>query len=215
MPAKSVVKKVKSNKTGLSEDILLGLYISLVKTRTTDERLRKLFRQGRFAGTYFSAVGQEATTVGPTYGLRKDDIIAPSHREIGAAITKGIPLEKMIKDTDLEQRLVIRKKERLDEYTYNEKAHASVISSPSRSFLALELILEPSGKTTLEQSPTDGIYEKWVYIVEGELTCILGEEKFVLLSKDTISFDSAVPHIFENNGRKKCICTIITNPKHF
>ena len=127
----------------------------------------------------------------------------------------GIPLEKMIKDTDLEQRLVIRKKERLDEYTYNEKAHASVISSPSRSFLALELILEPSGKTTLEQSPTDGIYEKWVYIVEGELTCILGEEKFVLLSKDTISFDSAVPHIFENNGRKKCICTIITNPKHF
>jgi len=95
MSAKSAVKKVKSNKTGLSEDILLGLYISLVKTRTTDERLRKLFRQGRFAGTYFSAVGQEATTAGPTYGLRKDDIIAPSHREIGAAITKGIPLEKI------------------------------------------------------------------------------------------------------------------------
>jgi len=61
-----------------------------------DERLRKLFRQGRYAGTYFSAVGQEATTVGPTYGLRKEDIIAPSHREIGAAITKGITVEKII-----------------------------------------------------------------------------------------------------------------------
>ncbi len=95
MSTRSAVKKVKPNKTGLSEDILLGLYISLVKTRTTDERLRKLFRQGRFAGTYFSAVGQEATTVGPTFGLRKEDIIAPSHREIGAAITKGIPLEKI------------------------------------------------------------------------------------------------------------------------
>ena len=95
MSPKSTTKNRKSNKTGLSDEILLGLYINLVKTRTTDERLRKLFRQGRFAGTYFSAVGQEATTVGPAYGLRKEDIIAPSHREIGAAITKGIPLEKI------------------------------------------------------------------------------------------------------------------------
>jgi TPP-dependent pyruvate/acetoin dehydrogenase alpha subunit len=95
MSPKSTAKKSKSNKTGLSEEILLGLYVYIVKTRTTDERLRKLFRQGRFAGTYFSAVGQEATTVGPAYGLRKGDIIAPSHREIGAAITKGISLEKI------------------------------------------------------------------------------------------------------------------------
>jgi len=127
----------------------------------------------------------------------------------------GVPLEKMIKDTDLEHRLVIRKKERLDEYTYNEKVHASVISSPNRSFLALELILEPSGITAVEQSPTDGKYEKWIYVVEGALTCILGGEKFVLYSKDTISFDSTVPHSFENKGKKKCICTIIINPKHF
>lgn len=95
MPSKTSAPKPKQNDTGLSENVLLRLYIDLVKTRTTDERLRKLFRQGRYAGTYFSAVGQEATTVGPTYGLRKEDIIAPSHREIGAAITKGIPLEKI------------------------------------------------------------------------------------------------------------------------
>jgi len=78
---------------GLPEETLLELYTNLLKTRLLDERFRKLFRQGRFAGTYFSAVGQEATTVGPTYGLRDDDIIAPSHREIGANVTKGVPLE--------------------------------------------------------------------------------------------------------------------------
>ncbi len=77
---------------GLSEDVLVGLYTNLMKTRLLDERFRKLFRQGRYAGTYFSAVGQEATTVGPTYGLRDDDIIGPSHREIGANVTKGVPL---------------------------------------------------------------------------------------------------------------------------
>jgi TPP-dependent pyruvate/acetoin dehydrogenase alpha subunit len=96
MPPKQTLKKPKLKDIGLSDEVLLGLYINLVKTRTVDERLRKLFRQGRYAGTYFSAVGQEATTVGPTYGLRKDDIIAPSHREIGAAITKGITVEKVV-----------------------------------------------------------------------------------------------------------------------
>ena len=96
MASKQTLKKPDLKEIGLSEEVLLGLYTNLVKTRTVDERLRKLFRQGRYAGTYFSAVGQEATTVGPTYGLRKEDIIAPSHREIGAAITKGIPIEKII-----------------------------------------------------------------------------------------------------------------------
>jgi TPP-dependent pyruvate/acetoin dehydrogenase alpha subunit len=86
-PGKITLKKI-----GLPKETVVALYENLLKTRLLDERFRKLFRQGRFAGTYFSAVGQEATTVGPTYGLRDEDIIAPSHREIGAAVTKGIPL---------------------------------------------------------------------------------------------------------------------------
>lgn len=89
-------KKPSLKQVGLSETVLLDLYTNLLKTRLLDERLRKLFRQGRFAGTYFSAVGQEATTVGPTYGLRDEDIIAPSHREIGANVTKGVPLELIV-----------------------------------------------------------------------------------------------------------------------
>jgi len=95
MSPKKESNKPSLESIGLSEETLMGLFTNLVKTRTLDERFRKLFRQGRFAGTYFSAVGQEATTVGPTYGLRDDDIIAPSHREIGAAVTKGVPLDRI------------------------------------------------------------------------------------------------------------------------
>ncbi|RKX31726.1 MAG: pyruvate dehydrogenase (acetyl-transferring) E1 component subunit alpha [Candidatus Zixiibacteriota bacterium] len=96
MPATKIAAKPSLKQIGLSKETLLGLYTNLLKTRMLDERFRKLFRQGRFAGTYFSAVGQEATTVGPTYGLRDEDIIAPSHREIGAAVTKGIPLVHIV-----------------------------------------------------------------------------------------------------------------------
>ncbi len=95
MPA-NAEKKITLKEIGLPEQTVFGLYVSLLKTRMLDERLRKLFRQGRFAGTYFSAVGQEATTVGPTYGLRDDDIIGPSHREIGASVTKGVPLKTIV-----------------------------------------------------------------------------------------------------------------------
>jgi TPP-dependent pyruvate/acetoin dehydrogenase alpha subunit len=96
MPTTKAAGKKSLNKTGLSNETLLGLYGNLLKTRLLDERFRKLFRQGRFAGTYFSAVGQEATTVGPTYGLVDGDIIAPSHREIGASVTRGVPLDKIV-----------------------------------------------------------------------------------------------------------------------
>ena len=72
---------------------LRELYYLLLLTRNLDERARKLFKQARFTGTYFSAVGQEATTVVPSYGLRKEDVIAPSHREIGANIAKGVPIK--------------------------------------------------------------------------------------------------------------------------
>ncbi|MBF0570581.1 MAG: cupin domain-containing protein [Candidatus Omnitrophica bacterium] len=127
----------------------------------------------------------------------------------------GIPLEKLIKDTELEGRLIIRKDERLDEYTYNDKVQANVISSPSRSFLALEMLLEVGGKTVWEHSPLIGNYEKWIYVINGRLTCYLGNEKFVLDKRDSISFESSIPHCFENSSGKPCLCIVIANPKHF
>lgn len=128
----------------------------------------------------------------------------------------GITLEELLKETEQESKLVIRKKERLDEYTYNDKVSASVVSAPNRSFLALELNLEPSGKTSTEQSPRDkGTFEKWVYVLEGELTCVVGKEKFKLSGKDTISFDSCLPHHFENNSKKRSLCIVFQNPKYF
>jgi TPP-dependent pyruvate/acetoin dehydrogenase alpha subunit len=64
----------------------------MLKCRTVEERIRVLFRQGRFAGNYFAAVGQEATQVGATLDLLPEDAIAPSHRNFITHIMKGTPL---------------------------------------------------------------------------------------------------------------------------
>jgi TPP-dependent pyruvate/acetoin dehydrogenase alpha subunit len=81
---------------GLQAPELRELYTLLLRTRLLDERMRKLFKAGRFAGTYFSAVGQEATTVGPVYALRPTDWVAPSHRELGALVAKRVPVETIL-----------------------------------------------------------------------------------------------------------------------
>lgn len=96
---KDVIDKATSDTAsrGVTADDQRKLYHFLVKTRLFDERCRRLFKQGRFPGTYFSAVGQEAAGVGSAFGLRPEDVIAPSHRELGAYVAKGIPLVHFMK----------------------------------------------------------------------------------------------------------------------
>ncbi len=75
--------------------LLRRLYAYMLKCRMVEERIRLLYRQGRFAGNYFAAVGQEATEVGATIDLLPEDTIAPSHRNFVTHIMKGTPLRLM------------------------------------------------------------------------------------------------------------------------
>ena len=77
----------------LSKEQLLEMYTLLVRCRQVDERARLLFRQGKFKGNFYSAVGQEATHVGTLYGSRKSDWVGPSHRDSVGGIVKGVPLK--------------------------------------------------------------------------------------------------------------------------
>jgi TPP-dependent pyruvate/acetoin dehydrogenase alpha subunit len=73
-------------------ELLRRLYSYMLKCRIVEERIRVLYRQGRFAGNYFAAVGQEATEVGTTLDLQPEDTVAGSHRNFVTNIMKGTPL---------------------------------------------------------------------------------------------------------------------------
>src|SRR3989440_11012378 len=79
----------------LPEAKLKQLYSYMLKCRTLEERARILFKQGKFAGNYYAAVGQEATEVGCSIDLEEQDCIAPSHRDFISHIMKGTPLKLM------------------------------------------------------------------------------------------------------------------------
>src|SRR5881275_768519 len=95
-PAQTKSPKTGSNGSApLPEELLKRLYSYMLKCRMVEEKARTLFKQGRFAGNYYAAVGQEATEVGCTIDLRPEDTIAPAHRDFIANIMKGTPLKFM------------------------------------------------------------------------------------------------------------------------
>lgn len=69
---------------------LLQMYYYLRLTRTLEDRITALYRQGRILGGVYTSHGMEAIAVGYASALEQDDIIAPYHRDMGAFLIKGI-----------------------------------------------------------------------------------------------------------------------------
>ena len=81
---------------GLSRSQLLELYYYMRLTRTLEERLVGLHRQGKVVGGLFRSLGQEADAVGSAFALdrTKGDILSPLIRNLGSMLVQGAtPLE--------------------------------------------------------------------------------------------------------------------------
>lgn len=173
--------------------------------RDLEGRLIEIF--GRKALRYNSLYRIEA-------GLREARVSSLSQICIGL----GASLKEIKEGTEEETNSIvdsIKKREKIAQYVYSEKAYAQILSKEKQPFLAARLILEPQGKTKLEQDPiTLGKFEKWVYGLKGKITCVVGQEKYILGKDDALCFESNIPHYFENNSNLKASCIIIQNPKH-
>src|ERR1035437_4444740 len=80
----------------ISNEKLVQLYSTMLKCRMMEERIRILFKQCKFSGNYYAAIGQEAAAVGAAIDLLPEDTIGPSHRDFITNSIKGAPLDKMI-----------------------------------------------------------------------------------------------------------------------
>jgi len=130
----------------------------------------------------------------------------------------GISLKELKEGTDEETSNlvdIISKRDKIAQYVYSPKAKAELLTTEKQPFLSLRLVLEPGGKTNIEQDPLElGRFEKWVYGLRGKTTCTIANTKYVLKKDDALCFESTLPHYFENNTPKRAVCLIIQNPKH-
>lgn len=69
----------------------LDLLYFMRLTRSLEDRLENLLKQGKIVGGLFRSLGQEATAVGSAYALDKSsgDILSPLTRDLGAILVMG------------------------------------------------------------------------------------------------------------------------------
>lgn len=76
--------------SGLTRDQLLDICYHLRLTRSLEERIGILYRQGKVIGGVYLSTGQEAVSIGAAFALEPGDVIVPSHRDLGAHLLRGI-----------------------------------------------------------------------------------------------------------------------------
>ena len=79
----------------ISKNIQLEMYRRMVRIREFELTAIDLFKRGQVKGAVHPYIGQEASGVGVCMALRKDDLIAGTHRSHGHNLAKGADPGKM------------------------------------------------------------------------------------------------------------------------
>jgi 2-oxoisovalerate dehydrogenase E1 component len=81
---------------GYSKEHLLQLYYFMCLTRATDIEIVKMSRKGIALGKHLPCAGNEATAVGATMALAKDDWVTLAIRDLGAFLVRGVSPSRVI-----------------------------------------------------------------------------------------------------------------------
>jgi pyruvate dehydrogenase E1 component alpha subunit len=112
----------------LSPAEVLGLYRAMLRTRLLDDRLTTLQRQGRI-GFHIGSLGEEAAILGSAFAMRERDWIFPCYREFGAALLRGMPLQRYIDNMFGNADDPCKGRQMPDHYCYR-KVNFTSVSSP-------------------------------------------------------------------------------------
>ncbi len=79
----------------MDEPTQIEMYAWMKLTRTFDEQMVAMWKQGRGLGGTFSGRGHEAISVGAGMALGPDDVVAPMHRDLGTYLVRGMRPERI------------------------------------------------------------------------------------------------------------------------
>jgi len=80
----------------IQRELLLEMYRRMVRIREFELAATELFKRGQVKGAVHTYIGQEASGVGVCVALRKDDLVAGTHRSHGHNIAKGADTKRMM-----------------------------------------------------------------------------------------------------------------------
>jgi TPP-dependent pyruvate/acetoin dehydrogenase alpha subunit len=80
----------------VKQETLLEMYRRMTRIREFELAAMDLFKRGQVKGTVHPYIGQEASGVGVCMALRRDDLVAGTHRSHGHNIAKGADTKRMM-----------------------------------------------------------------------------------------------------------------------
>ena len=66
-------------------------YRLMLRTRVLEERLSRLYRQGKLSGGLYRSLGQEGCAVASALALDEGDLLSPLIRNLGSVLARGVP----------------------------------------------------------------------------------------------------------------------------
>lgn len=87
----------KQKRSKIPTDVKKQLLHYMKLTREIEYRIeRVLYRQGKIVGGVYVGRGQEAISVGTGMIMRENDVVAPTHRDMGIFLIRGISTRRII-----------------------------------------------------------------------------------------------------------------------
>lgn len=94
---KTVKERGSKSARGITKDIKRQLLYYMKLSRDVEYRIeRVLYRQGKIVGGVYVGRGQEAISVGTSIHMLEDDVVAPTHRDMGIFLIRGISVRRIL-----------------------------------------------------------------------------------------------------------------------
>ena len=136
-----------------------------------------------------------------------------THQKLCDAL--GISLQELYADVpvqDVEGHPILPGSQDVETFVYDEKASAILLAKQvmQKNMLPQLLVLQPGGQTHPERTKPG--CEKWVFVLEGTVEIIVGEQHYSLKRYGTLYFKASVPHQVRNAGARVAKCVSVTSP---
>jgi len=96
MPEKAATRKKNAGIDIATETKLEMLHYMKLVREIEDRIERKLYRQGKIVGGVYVGRGQEAISVGTAIHMQENDVVTPSHRDMGVFLMRGVTPRRII-----------------------------------------------------------------------------------------------------------------------
>jgi TPP-dependent pyruvate/acetoin dehydrogenase alpha subunit len=122
---------------GITRGELAAIFRYLVLTRALEELLERMFKQGHVHGELYRSLGQEATAVGSATALSDGDWLAPSIRDLGALLVRGLPPVDVLRQHTARSSGPCAGRDNTNHQTIAERGILGPISSPGTQLCVL------------------------------------------------------------------------------